>query len=254
MSEHHDEPTADEALTGDELALLAGLDALLADPAMWGRPSDEVEDDVLRAIGEARRTAVAEPPPPSVAVEATAGAPAAAPAPAPVTDLAGRRSRRSRAWSLVGAAAVGAAAAGLIVGLVAKRDDSASSNADHAPAGATTQQLTLTGTDLAPGISGTATVTPHPSGVEIRLDVPGLPNRSGGEFYQAWVKTCDGSLLVPAGSFHDLTDAIGWVGVSMDEYPIVTVTQEVAVAGQDPAQGSSGKIVVGGTLGTCPSS
>lgn len=251
MSDHHDEPMADETLTDDELALLADVDALLADPAMWGGPSAEVEDGVVRAIGEARRTAVADPPPPSVVAQAAASTPAAAPA--PVTDLAARRARRSRVWSLIGAAAVGAAAAGLIVGLVANRDDSASTNADSAPAGATTQQLTLSGTDLAPGISGTAAVTPHPSGVEIRLDVPGLPNRSGGEFYQAWVKTCDGSLLVPAGTFHDLTDAIGWVGVSMDQFPIVTVTQETAVAGQDPGQGTSGKIVVSGTLGTCPS-
>lgn len=226
------DPRDDELLTDDELALLADVDALLADESMWGGPSADVEDRLLAAIAEER-------------------APTQAPA-VPVDELAARRARRSRVWSLIGAAAVGAAAAGLIVGIVAKRDDGPSS-ADSVTSPGGAQVLTLTGTDLAPGVGGTATLTSHPSGVEIQLAVPGLPERTGGEFYQVWVKTCDGSLLVPAGSFHDLTDAVGWVGVSMDDYPVVTVTKEVATGGKDPSQGSSGEIVASGTVGDCPS-
>ena len=244
----HDDPMADETLTDEELALLADVDALLADPAMWGGPPDGLEDRVAGEIAAARRTMAAEAPPSA----------AAAPASAPVTDLAEHRAKRSRVWSLLGAATAGAVAAGLVVGLIVRRDDDSTSNADRAPAevGAGSeapQQLTLTGSELAPGVSGSATLTAHPSGVEIALAVPGLPERSGGEFYQVWVKTCDGSLLVPAGSFHDLTDAVGWVGVSMDDFPVVTVTQEAAAAGKDVAQGTSGLIVVSGTLGSCPS-
>ena len=163
-------------------------------------------------------------------------------------------------WSLVGAAVAGAAAAALITGAVVSRDNSpttadvaASSVPGAAAGGSAPQDLTLTGTDLAPGVGGTAQLTAHPSGVEINLDVPGLPPRTGGDFYQVWVKNCDGSLLVPAGSYHDLTDAIGWVGVAMADFPVVTVTQESAAPGKDAAQGSSGLIVASGTLGSCPS-
>jgi hypothetical protein len=239
----HDDNWDDGVLTDDELALLTDVDALLADPAMWGSPSAEVEDQVVAVITAERAGATA----PLVAGSSAA--------PAAVTDLSARRARRRRGWSLAGAALAGAAAAALITGIVTSRDDAGT--ADRAPGAASTgappQQLTLTGTDLAPGVAGSATLTAHPSGVEIQLDVPGLPSRDGGDFYQVWVKTCDGSLLVPAGSFHDLDDAIGWVGVSMTDFPVVTVTQESATGGKDPLQGSSGLIVASGTVGTCPS-
>ena len=42
-------------------------------------------------------------------------------------------------------------------------------------------------------------------------------------------------------------------GVSTGDYPIITVTEETAAGGKDPAQGSSGRIVASGTLGAgCP--
>ena len=247
MSEHDDRPFEDEELTDEELALLGDVDALLADPAMWGSPATDVEDRVVAAIADGRRTTTLEAPLEPVA--AAGPAPVTAARPAPVGDLAAQRVKRRSRWSMVGAAAVGAAAAALVVGVVMRRNDDAPTTADSAPSA----QVTLAGTDLAPGVTGSASLTSHPSGVELHLDVPGLPNRSGGDFYQVWVKTCDGSLLVPAGSFHDLTDAIGWVGVSMDDYPVITVTQETAVGGKDAGQGSSGLIVASGTLGSCPS-
>jgi len=233
MSDDHD-----ELLTDDELAALADIDELLADPALWESPSAGVEDDVVALIGEARRSELAEAPP-----VAAAGA-------SVVRLDDSRRTRRRRAWSLAGAALVGAAAAALVTGvIVSKSNDNDTTTADAAPQ----QQVQLAGTDLAPpGVGGSAGLISHPSGVEIRLAVPGLPSRTGGDFYQVWVKSCDGSLLVPAGSFHDLDDATGWVGVSMTDFPVITVTTESAVGGKDPGQESSGQIVASGTVeGAC---
>ena len=259
-----DPPMVDEVFTDDELAALADIDALLADPAMWGSPSTGVEDGVVGAIAQARRTELAEPPPSLVTAATAPTASTAGGATAPVVDIStARRSRRRTAWSLVGAAVAGAAAAALITGAVVSRNDNPTT-AEPAPATASAggspadgaqnaERVSLTGTPLAPGVSGSAQLTAHPSGVEIAVDLPGLPARTGGDFYQLWVKNCDGSLLVPAGSFHDLTDAIGWVGVSMTDFPVLTITQESAAPGKDAAQGSSGLIVASGTLGSCPS-
>src|SRR3954451_22221985 len=229
----------DELLTDDELAALADVDALLADPALWESPSEGVEDGVVALISEARRTELAEPPPGNVDVVA------------PVVQLDdSRRARRRRVWSLAAAALVGAAAAALVTGvIVSNNNGSATTSAGATPQ----QQVQLVGTDLAPqGAGGSAGLISHPSGVELRLAVPGLPARTGGDFYQVWVKSCDGSLLVPAGSFHDLDDATGWVGVSMTDFPVITVTTESAVGGKDPGQESSGQIVASGTVeGAC---
>jgi hypothetical protein len=88
--------------------------------------------------------------------------------------------------------------------------------------------------------------------VRIDLAVKGLPDRVGGDFYQVWLKNCAGTLLVPAGSYHNLDDAVAWAGVSLTDFPVITVTEESAVGGKDPAQGSSGRIVASGTIGVCP--
>ena len=90
------------------------------------------------------------------------------------------------------------------------------------------------------------------SGVEIDLRVPGLPRRDGGEFYQVWLKNCDGTQLVPAGSFHELDDAVAWAGISSDDFPLITVTKEVVAPPKDAAQGSSGEVVAKGAIGECP--
>ena len=140
-----------------------------------------------------------------------------------------------------GAAAVGAAAAAAIV-LLVTNDSSRSPDA----------VVALAGTDLAPGVAGTAGITAVASGVKIELAVPGLPRRDGGEFYQVWLKNCDGSQLVPAGSFHELDRAVAWAGVAPADYPLLTVTKEVVAPPQDAAQGSSGEVVLKGAVGGCP--
>ena len=93
---------------------------------MWGSPATDVEDRVVAAIADARRTTTLEAP---LAPVAAAGpAPVTAARPAPVGDLAAQRVKRRSRWSMVGAAAVGAAAAALVVGVVMRRNDD---SADH---------------------------------------------------------------------------------------------------------------------------
>ncbi|MDO9173282.1 MAG: anti-sigma factor [Actinomycetota bacterium] len=212
---------SNEELTERERALIAEFDDLLADPSLWAVPDPELEDRVVAAI----------------TVEAERSAPAGS-----VTRRYSAVPSRRRRWlATSGASAVGAAAA-VVFTLIATRDSST-------PADAT---VAMTGTDLAPGVVGSAGITSGASGVEIHLEVPGLPRRDGGEFYQVWLKNCDGSELVPAGSFHELDWAIAWAGVSTDDFPLITVTKEVAAAPTDPAQGSSGEVVVAGAVAPCP--
>jgi hypothetical protein len=82
--------------------------------------------------------------------------------------------------------------------------------------------------------------------------VKGLPRREGGDFYEGWLKNCAGTELVPIGTYHELDDATGWAGVSINDFPLLTVTREHVAAPKDAAQGSSGEVVVSGALAACP--
>ncbi len=186
--------------------------ALLDDPTLWQEPSNGLEDRIVTDIAQERRVVV------------------------PI-------GRKRRAWTgRLAAAAIGAAAAAAIVLIAAPRDDTQSADAS----------IDITGTDLAPGISGNADITSLQSGVRIEFSVKGLPRRDGDDFYQGWVKNCAGTLLVPIGTYHDLDDVTGWAGVSMDDYPLLTVTREHVAAPKDAAQGSSGEVVVSGAFAQCP--
>ncbi len=186
--------------------------ALLDDPTLWQEPSNGLEDRIVTDIAQERRVVV------------------------PI-------GRKRRAWpGRLAAAAVGAAAAAAIVLIVAPRDDTQSADAS----------IDITGTDLAPGIIGNADITSLQSGVRIEFSVKGLPRRDGDDFYQGWVKNCAGTLLVPIGTYHDLDDVTGWAGVSMDDYPLLTVTREHVAAPKDADQGSSGEVVVSGAFAQCP--
>ena len=211
----------DEAYTPEEQALLADLDRLLADEALWALPSEGVEHDVVAAIRSEQ-----------AALESGA---------ATRTYHVARPASRRRRWlATAGAAAVGAAAAAIVTVMVLRDDNAAD------------QTVAMAGTDLAPGVSGSAELTVVSSGVRIDLRIPGLPRRDGGEFYQVWLKSCDGTQLVPAGSFHELNDAIAWAGVSPVDFPLLTVTREVVAPPKDAAQGSSGEVVAAGAIGECP--
>jgi hypothetical protein len=246
-------------LTPEERARLNGLTDLLADESLWAEPSPSLEGSVAAAIA-AERSAVPvwrAPAGVDTGAEMRSGT-----ANAGVRSIASARSRR---WlTIVGAAVASAAAAVLITTAVVHRRDEPSS-ASEAPAptsalgahpGATSAAgpsalVTLSGTGKDPGLTGTANLTSQQSGVRIDLRLTGLPRRDNGDFYQVWLKTCDGTKLVPAGSFHELDSATAWAGVSFAAYPIITVTEETAVGSNDPAQASSGVLVASGQIGSC---
>jgi Anti-sigma-K factor rskA len=199
----------------------AELAALLADPAAWAEPDEALAERVVGAV--------------SAAGSATPAL---------------RSARRTRRWvAPVVAAAVGAAAAAVIAVVAWPQSAEAPSAEREAPAGDTLQMV---GTDLAPLGDGTAVVGQRESGWAISLSIPDLPRLGGGEFYQVWVADCDGRSSVPGGSFFDLREAVGWVGVPMDEFPRVSVTRESLAPGADVGQASSGQVVSTGVYGSCP--
>src|SRR4051794_14321927 len=150
--------------------------------------------------------------------------------------------KRRNPWpGRLAAAAVGAAAAAAVV-LVGTPGGQQQAGAPVA----------VTGSDLAPGISGSAGITAVSSGVRIDFSVPGLPRRDGDEFYEGWLKNCAGTGLVPIGTYHDLDDATGWAGVDVADFPLLTVTREVVAAPKDAQQGSSGEVVVSAAMKACP--
>ncbi len=234
----------DAPLHPDDQAELDAFLALVDDPSLWDEPSPDLGQRIVSAIADEAREAgfvrpvSALPPPPPAT---TSAACPASDAPANVVALASRR--RNRMLEGLGAALIGAAAATLIAVVVTRDDTTAPSVAEP------DATITIVGTDLEPGASGTAAITVVESGVRIELDVPGLPRRDGDEFYEAWLRSVDGDGLVPIGTFHDANDVVLWAGVTIDDYPILTVTKEVVAGPKDPNQGSSGEVVVKGQLG-----
>jgi hypothetical protein len=186
--------------------------ALLRDPSLWQEPSAQLEDRVAAGIADERRVVV------------------------PI-------GRARRAWpGRLAAAAIGAAAAAAVVLIAVPRSDDQQADASVA----------IAGTPLAPGITGTADVTSETSGVRVEFSVKGLPRRDGGDFYEGWLKNCAGTELVPIGTYHELDNATGWAGVSIKDFPLLTVTREHVAAPKDAAQGSSGEVVVSDALAACP--
>ena len=141
---------------------------------------------------------------------------------------AGRRVRRIR-YSLMAAAAAVVVAVGLTVGLQATRDEPVQFAAS------------LTGTRLAPDAAANVTLTKTHNGWKIELHATGLPRRTNGDFYEAWLKSDAGS-LVPIGTFNEGTDVTLWSGVRPSTFPTLTVIKEVA----DGDQASSGQVVLTG--------
>ena len=223
--------TSADAIDAFDRAELDELRTLLADSTLWEEPSDGLGDAIVNSITAAAARERATPSaPPAVTPAATRPAPPART----------RGARRFRGAYLIGSAALGAAAAGLVAFAVVKIGD------DTSPTKSADAQITLVGTDLLPEAAGRADITTTPSGVQIQLDVPDLPRRDGTEFYEAWLKNVDGTGLIPIGTFHSGEHVTLWAGVAIEDYPILTVTRETVAAPQDIAQGSSGEVVVSG--------
>jgi hypothetical protein len=198
-------------LSPQERAELDELATLLKDPATWTEPDEAVEDRVVAAVADAAQ------------VRSSAA-----------------RERRASFWSRLRArpvyALAGVAAAGAAAVVIALAVGSTST---------TTEQfaMVVTGTNLAPGAHGTATLTKMPSGWRIELSATGLPHLANGRYYQAWLKNAAG-ILVPVGTFNDAREVTLWAGVPATQFPSLTVTRQEANG--NPA--SSGKRVLVGTL------
>lgn len=103
----------------------------------------------------------------------------------------------------------------------------------------------LAPTGLAPAAGGEATLTKTSSGWRIELDATGLSRRSGGLFYEAWLRNRAG-VLVPIGTFNEGRNVTLWAGVSPKQFTTLTITREQA----DGNQASSGEKVLVGTVTT----
>jgi hypothetical protein len=147
---------------------------------------------------------------------------------AAIADAAPSRRRWIR-YAVTGAAAAVVLAVGLVFGLDGSRDDSAEFTA------------TLEGTELAADATGDVTLTKTASGWEIRLHATGLPRRTDGQFYEAWLKN-EAGVLVPLGTFNEGEEVTLWSGVGPADFPTLTVTREL----DDGNQASSGEIVLVG--------
>jgi|SRR5215471_10911897 len=202
-----DHAGAPGSLDPADAAELDELRALLADPAMWEVPGQHLEDTVVAAVtGAASRETGDERSDPVASARGAAGG-----------ELARRARRRSRrsvvAWA---AGAVAAAAIAIAIGVT-------SGTGTHA----TTFSAALSGTSLAPGATGQATLTQTTAGWRVTLHVSGLPRLDNGRFYQAWLKNAAG-ILVPIGTFNQSGDVTLWSGVPPTQYPTITVTRQQA--------------------------
>ena len=103
----------------------------------------------------------------------------------------------------------------------------------------------LAATDLAPGVTGAATLSKTSSGWRVELNAAGLPRLAGGRFYEAWLRNSAG-VLVAIGTFNEGRKVTLWAGVSPKSFTTLTVTRERA----DGDQASSGDKVLIGTVDT----
>lgn len=215
----------DEMTDAEVEAFWSGADGeaiarILGEEAVWAEPSPELEDRVARSVAAAAAEEAASTP----------GAPVAPPRP-PV-DLAAASSRRrlppALPWLAIAAAVL------VVLGLAVPRLAGGGPAPDFTAA--------LAGSELAPRAAAEAKLFERPNGLELRLDVTGLPPAPAGSYYQAWVKGTRG--LVAVGTFHTGGKIVLWAGVDPKDYPTITVTLEP----EDGDQASSGKRVLGGTI------
>lgn len=196
----------------------AELAAMLADEGTWVHPPHGLGDRVVAAIRS----------------EADLGTPGPS---APIGPSSSSRRRAGLRPALIGAAAAVVLLFGGIVVL------SAVSGVEEVE----TFSVELVSTGLIPDVGGALDVTAFDSGLQIELSAPGLPRRDDGAFYTGWVRSDDGN-LTPVGTFHDGTAVTLWAGVELDRIELFTITLERAAGPDDPAQGSSGDVVLRAAL------
>jgi len=247
MTDRHpfdDLPENDPMLEAD----LAALDALLGDEAVWEEPTPGLEDAIVASIkreqamaGDTGDTSI---PDIGSARLQPAGRPLSEPAPTQLPERAEpaevipfERPRRRWVGPLLGAAAALLAVAAFSLGVRLTEDDT-----ERQP----DFLIAMAATELAPGAEAVADVVATPLGTRIILDVQGLPPAPEGHYYEAWLRQSP-EVGVSAGTFH-LRGGDGaielWAGVTMDAYPLITVTLQEEGAGA----ASSGRVVLKGSV------
>ena len=194
-----------ESLTPRDKAELDELRALLEAPAAWEEPDPALEERVVAAIArEAARAQAAETVP-------------AAAAPASAKPVRPRWRLRRPVLAFGGlATATAAIAVALVIAL--------GGGGSPAPL---RFAMVVSGTSLAPGAHGSATLTKTVSGWRIELSATGLPHLANGRYYQAWLKNAAG-ILVPVGTFNDARQVTLWSGAPVTQFRTFTVTRQVA--------------------------
>ena len=189
-----------DALTPQDRAELDELRTLLESPATWEEPDPGLEDRVVNAIaGEAQHATAAE----------------AAPEKPKAPSWARWRPRRP-ALAFGGLAT---AAAAIAVALVIALGSNTAKPLQFA--------MVVSGTPLAPGAHGNATLTKTESGWRIELSATGLPHLANGRYYQAWLKNSAG-ILVPVGTFNDAKQVTLWSGAPVTQFRMFSVTEQLA--------------------------
>jgi hypothetical protein len=203
-----------DALTPQERAELDELRTVLESPATWEEPDAGLEDLVVSAIAaEAQRATAAEP--------------------APKKSRASIWSRWRPRRPALAFGGLATAAAGIAVALVIALGSNTAQPLQFA--------MVVSGTSLAPGAHGSATLTKTESGWRIELSATGLPHLAGGRYYQAWLKNSAG-ILVPVGTFNDARNVTLWSGAPVTQFRAFSVTEQLANG--NPA--SSGRRVLVG--------
>jgi hypothetical protein len=209
-----------DSLTPQERAELDELRTLLETPATWEEPDPALEDRIVSTIAdEARRERGAQTAPPAAAKPKTRR----------VLGISWPLRRPALAFG-----GLATAAAAIVVAIVL----AVSGGGSPAPL---QFAMVVSGTSLAPGAHGSATLTKMTSGWEIQLSATGLPHLSGGRYYQAWLKNAAG-VLVPVGTFNDAEHVILWSGAPVTQFRSFSVTEQLANG--NPA--SSGRRVLVG--------
>jgi hypothetical protein len=210
------------SLDSTEVAAIENIRNALSDQATWVEPDASLEQRIVGAIA----AETGAPHPHSVESSIPPSQPTV------VTQIAHHRSRRMR-YTLVGIAAAIVLGVGLAVGLTVGLSGSGSQPLAYS--------ASLTGTELASGATGSATLTKTRSGWRIHVTATGLPRRDNGQYYEAWLKNAAG-VLVPIGTFNEGADVTLWAGVPPSSFPTLTITQQTVEGG--PA--SSGRVVLVG--------
>jgi hypothetical protein len=94
----------------------------------------------------------------------------------------------------------------------------------EAPSVAGEESGEFVGSDVAPDVSGRVVVSESQSGLELRLQVTGLPSIGPTETYRVWMANCDDSLRLPVGSYTNLSNASGAAEGSIKALPRVLIT------------------------------